>query len=374
MQLRRVPDISLFLSSPSDMQADREVVLSEIRLLSDRLNESGSPKIGVIRWPEDIGANAADYAQAVINSQSSTFELFVGLVGVRMGTPTPRANSGTEEEFDRAIELLYGGHPVQVLMFFSNIPQPPHKIDAYQLMLVKQFRDKTNRLGVLSHTYKDRDELEHFVRVSLAKAYESAIVARKRKSVPRTINAESAKEIPWESVTLGNMHFSRGLAPQWASCRPMPLAGGLGTEVRLSGRIQTSSPYFRLGFKYADCREPVFSTGSVQTPGQNILIHVGKNQDKEAWFLTVYRAGIRLGLDRPLSDLDVSHPVEFCFECGPNGVLRLKLNGATVFETFFQIDGISGLAILAWGDEHEFACDLLDVQLLVRRAVQGGDL
>jgi hypothetical protein len=362
-----ISDIVLFLASPSDMQTDRPTVLDEARALSDRRIARGDPPIRITRWPEDIGAGAADYAQSVINKQSTTFEIFVALIGSRMGTPTPRANSGTEEEFDRAIELEYRGHPVQILLFFSNMPICPDNIDPFQLMLVRYFRDKVSRLGVLFHSYNSLDELRRLFRLSIEKAYDNALAAREAIANHRITTANPSVNCKHERISLGNIHLSRGIAPQWASYLPVALAAYRGASVRLSGQIQSFSPYFRVGFKYADCREPIFSSGSIQTPGQNFLIHLGKNDNSGVWFLTAYRAGIRLDTDLPLRRLDVSRPVGFSLDVGSSGVVRLKLNGETAFETFFQIDGVPALTILAWGDEHDFECHLVDVQLEVFR-------
>jgi hypothetical protein len=48
----------------------------------------------------------------------------------------------------------------------------------------------------------------------------------------------------------------------------------------------------------------VAAAGSVQTVGQNILIHVGKNRDNSAWFATSYGASYRLGADKPLDEIE----------------------------------------------------------------------
>ena len=40
--------------------------------------------------------------------------------------------------------------------------------------------------------------------------------------------------------------------------------------------------------------------------------------------------------------------------------MRLGANGKLLYELFFPVDGIPILAILAWGDEHEFLCEVRD--------------
>jgi hypothetical protein len=362
-------DVLLFLASPSDMQTDRPIVLDEARALSDHCTARGDPSIRITRWPEDIGAGAGEYAQSVINKQSRTFEIFVALIGCRMGTPTPRANSGTEEEFDRSIELVYRGNPVQILLFFSNMPMCPDNIDPYQLMLVRHFRDKVSSLGVLFHTYNSLDDLRRLFRLSIGKAYDDAVAARVATANHKTTPANPSINCKRERVSLGNIHLTKGIAPQWASYRAIPLAAYRGASVTLGGEIQSFSPHFRVGFKYADSREPIFSTGSVQTPGQNVFVHLGKNENSDIWFLTAYRAGIRLDPDLPLGRLDVSGPISFSLEVGSAGVVKLKVGGDTVFETFFQIDSIPVITIVAWGDEHDFECNLFNVQLEVSREI-----
>src|SRR5713226_8808046 len=100
-------EIVLFLSSPRDMQRERDIVISEVRRWNTSRAQRLAPKVQVVRWPEDFAGGAADYPQSVINRQVEMYDIFVGLLGVRLGTPTPRAMSGTEEEFDRAVESSY---------------------------------------------------------------------------------------------------------------------------------------------------------------------------------------------------------------------------------------------------------------------------
>lgn len=50
----------------------------------------------------DIMPGFGSDPQAVINEQiNDDFDIFVGLLKGKFGTPTPRAGSGTEEEFRR---------------------------------------------------------------------------------------------------------------------------------------------------------------------------------------------------------------------------------------------------------------------------------
>jgi Domain of unknown function (DUF4062) len=355
----------VFISSPSGLDDDKSIVVEEIRALSERAALNNSPVVSVVAWPSDIAAGTAGYGQSVINRQTSQFDILVCLVGSRMGTPTPRANSGTEEEFDCAIESILAGRRVQLLVFFSNILVRPQNIDPHQLLLVRAFREKASRLGVLYQTYADHEELRHLFRVSLNEAYErlcenpeeSRYLPRKESLAVRP----QPRMIRLPDVILKK----RGAAPQWADSCLVPLAEYRRQNIRLTWTMKTSSPYFRFGFKYYDSREPLFSAGSVQTVGQNILFHVGKNRENPVWFATSYRASYRLGVDTTLDETAGCTDAGFALEISSTDIVRLSVNGKVLCELFFPIDGIPVVAILAWGDEHEFLCEVHDLALTV---------
>jgi hypothetical protein len=356
---------NVFISSPSGMDEEKAIVTEEITFLSEQAVLNNTPSISVSAWPADIAAGAAAYGQAVINRQSSHFDILVCLIGTRMGTPTPRANSGTEEEFDGAIEAILSGHPVQVLLFFSNLLARPQSIDPHQLLLVRAFREKAGRLGVLYHTFPDHEQLRHLFKISLHEAYQvlSGASMNSRYSPDRETLLASVQ--PQVIRIPDRILRNRITAPQWADSYLIPLAEYRRLNKRLTWSVKTSSPFFRFGFKYYDSREPLFSAGSIQTVGQNILFHVGKNRDNPRWFATAYRASYRLGPDRPLEETIVRTVASFALDISATDVVRFSLDGQTIHELFFPIDGIPILALLGWGDENEFLCEVSDLTLHV---------
>ncbi len=275
-------------------------------------------------------------------------------------TATPRANSGTEEEFDRAIEEVYRGQNIQILLFFSNLPVCIEQIDPYQLLMIKAFRDKTSRLGVLHHPYSSISEFRKRVRVSVEKAYRNVVDGNFQRPLP---TAQPAT--PYKAVSLGSYQFAQTFAPQGAKIYPVPIAEFRGRKLLLTGKLSSQSRYFRFGFKYSDYREPPVSPGTVLTHGQNFLLHVGKNSDSDRWFLAYYRAGIRLDMDRYLKNIDPVKQLYFSLSIDPYGPISLALNSKIVFESFFQVDGIPALALMGWGDEHNFLCHASNLKLTV---------
>ncbi|MYD31374.1 MAG: DUF4062 domain-containing protein, partial [Nitrospira sp. SB0661_bin_20] len=59
----------------------------------------------VVRWETRTTPGFGKDPQDVINKQiSDAYDIFIGIMWTRFGTPTPRAGSGTEEEFLRAYD------------------------------------------------------------------------------------------------------------------------------------------------------------------------------------------------------------------------------------------------------------------------------
>jgi hypothetical protein len=84
---------------------------------------------------------------------------YLGLLGTRFGTPTPRARSGTEEEFEDALARFQkDSRSVRVFFYFKRSADDPFTIDVEQLQKVKSFRDSLAPRGILYRDFRDTTE------------------------------------------------------------------------------------------------------------------------------------------------------------------------------------------------------------------------
>jgi len=150
-----------FVSSPQDVAKERALVtkvLTEINAVYIRDR--------ILVWPvmcENLAHGRGVDPQEVINRQVETYDIFVGILWSRFGTPTKRAGSGTEEEFLQAFRLADRGHPVRFLVF-NRASELPANVDEDQLKRVREFRKLINKSGVLPHDYEDFAEFEELFR------------------------------------------------------------------------------------------------------------------------------------------------------------------------------------------------------------------
>lgn len=162
-------ELDVFVSSPDDVN-DEKIALEEIvsELNNRWINDVGI-RLNLIRWDTYCHPSMGSDPQAIINEQiGDNYDIFMGILWKKFGTPTPRAGSGTVEEFNKAYER-YCENPesVEIMFYFKSTPVSPSELDPTQLGLIKTFRDNLGKQG-LYWTYNSLDEFKMFVRQHLA--------------------------------------------------------------------------------------------------------------------------------------------------------------------------------------------------------------
>jgi hypothetical protein len=91
--------------------------------------------------------------QGVVNRQVGQFDVFIGIMWKRFGTPTGRAESGTDEEFNVALKSWKTTRTPRIMFYFSQAPYTLRSIEeAEQLRKVLQFRRRVEVTESLVNT------------------------------------------------------------------------------------------------------------------------------------------------------------------------------------------------------------------------------
>src|SRR5690349_3882864 len=95
----------VFISSPTDVGEERKAAA---KVIAD-VNESPlSKRLGLscqaFLWERDAIPGITGAIQDEINRQVEDYDVYVGILAKRFGTPSSKAGSGTEEEFERALQ------------------------------------------------------------------------------------------------------------------------------------------------------------------------------------------------------------------------------------------------------------------------------
>ena len=88
----------------------------------------------------------------------------------RYGSPTGRAGSGTEEEFERALARYREDcTSIKIMFYFKDTPIPPSHIDINQLSRINDFRTSLRNAGILYWTFTDLGNFEQQLRIHLSR-------------------------------------------------------------------------------------------------------------------------------------------------------------------------------------------------------------
>jgi len=161
--------VRLFLSSPGDVEPERNKVHSVVAQVDRMVGGLLDVHIEVIDWKTHVAGDMGR-PQEVINRQIGDYDIFVGIMWKRFGTPTGKAGSGTEEEFNIAYKNWERFRRPRILFYFSTAQYTIQNDEEYdQLGRVREFRKKMRDKG-LTREYPTLDDFadllrEHLVRV-----------------------------------------------------------------------------------------------------------------------------------------------------------------------------------------------------------------
>jgi len=162
-------EVRVFISSPADCGDEREAA---VRVL-DEMNRTVGQREGLffqaMRW-EDVPPGLGQSPQTVIDECLGDYNVLVGLMWMRFGTPIPGGvTSGTEHEVQQAIERwIRVGEPRVMFYFKMDSPKDLSAIDPQQLQKVQDFRNRLQATALVQ-TFHGTSEFESKLRIHLNK-------------------------------------------------------------------------------------------------------------------------------------------------------------------------------------------------------------
>ncbi len=167
-----ITSLKVFLSSPGDLNKERSLFGEIIANANKVLAQSDSDiRLELVKWETDTAPSLGKDAQSVVNEQiGDNYDIFVGLMWTRFGTSTPRAGSGTEEEFNLAYKKLKTNpDSIRILFYFKDSsPKSLGQIDPKQFEKVEDFKAQIKREGLVCY-YDSVKEFKELTRKHLIK-------------------------------------------------------------------------------------------------------------------------------------------------------------------------------------------------------------
>lgn len=158
-------NIRIFVSSPDDMRQEREQLSEIVQSMNRSWGHFFKFQFELIGWETHGVPGFGEDAQDVLNKElPDDFEVYIGLMWCRFGTPTGRAGSGTEEEFNNAYARFEKDpKSVRIMFYFKEAQIPLEDIDPDQFGRVRKFRDSLRKKGGLLGTFKTEAEFRGLI-------------------------------------------------------------------------------------------------------------------------------------------------------------------------------------------------------------------
>lgn len=173
-----------FIASPGDTSKERALCDKVIDDINTSMGNFFGFRLETLKWENDVYPAIGEDGQAVINEQiGHDYDIFIGIMYKKFGAPTARAESGTEEEFDRALALYNENPNLSIMFYFNNKASNLTDIDVEQLSKVLDFKKKVKDAGCLYKEYDGHEEFANALRnhlsMLLSKIYGSQAATEK---------------------------------------------------------------------------------------------------------------------------------------------------------------------------------------------------
>lgn len=248
---KQLTHFTIFVGTPSDVASD----VSHIKAIATEVNSlQAECQFDVVHWSEDaVSSMGKGTAQQEIDQQlHRRADVYIFLVHAHLGTPLPSGLTGTEHEFQKALEAIKSDDAVHVALFFNKSPIA-WDTDAEQLKSVQKFKREiiTTQPGNFQE-YSSSDELQAYIRkllMKVARDYSQRGGGDADSSISRAVNRSLSTEFVEgdESDDLGILDFQEIFETKMASS-----SGFLKKLPARQESLNTELNKFTDGLKYID--------------------------------------------------------------------------------------------------------------------------
>jgi hypothetical protein len=164
-------------------------------------------RLDVLRYQEDVYPDIGRPQDIIDKQMPQDFDIHVGIMWRRCGTPTANAPSGTVHEFRQSMKRReLTGRPI-IMFYFSDesAPLPRTKEERNQFNEMMDFRDELEKIG-LKMSYPDRSGFRERVRGGLLRASADVLNRTPAPSLERPKDDASALQVPARMTELAHSY------------------------------------------------------------------------------------------------------------------------------------------------------------------------
>lgn len=183
---KNVTKYSVFIASPSDLQEERIAIEEVTKELNLTFGIKQNIVIELLKWETHSAPGISEiHPQEIINEDiGNEYDIFIGLLWKKFGTPTEKAGSGTEEEFLNAFDrFINKKENIQVLFYFKDaVPKSLKEINASELIKIENFKTDLSEKKALYWEFDTCENLKNFLRIHIPKRITNLIENSDKKT------------------------------------------------------------------------------------------------------------------------------------------------------------------------------------------------
>jgi hypothetical protein len=250
----------VMIASPSDLSEERQAVTEAIHEWNAQHAVAESTVLLPVKWETHAKPESGVRPQESINRQLvRSCDVLIGMFWTKLGTSTGVAESGTAEEINK---FVAAGKPA--MLYFSNRPVDPNKINLKQLERLKKFKDATYKKALIG-SFSDVDGLRRTVLKDLVR---QVIDLRSRARSVGRVKLDEASQL----TDLILVHRRHKITPE-----QFELYRKLLEPRRRAGKSGPKTP------------NPI--TGLFFDDGAAVSATIDKDEPKQGWSCTIDFAG-----------------------------------------------------------------------------------
>ncbi|SHJ26080.1 hypothetical protein SAMN04488096_1243 [Mesonia phycicola] len=184
--MKEIKEINLFISCPGDIQDELNSIEVIVKEINKTIGKISNFVIQIVHWNEDTYTDIGEDGQEIINDQIE-YDILIGILWMRLGTPTKRDKSGTVEEINRAIE---NKEKQQLIYFKTATPINLNSINTSELNQVMEFKKELSN-KILYKEFESIEKFETLFRLNLSSLIKDKFIDEK-KSVQNPTKIDSS--------------------------------------------------------------------------------------------------------------------------------------------------------------------------------------
>jgi len=168
---KEIRQINVFVSCPSDVESEKQIVKDVCGQITDVLSLSRSVQVKVIEWRKDvIPLITGEGAQSVIDKQIAEYDydIYIGIFWKRFGDKKSDGFTPTEGEFEDAFKRMKETKRPIIKVYFKTenfYPMSLYEVDQFGEVI--KFREKIKGHGLYDE-FKDKEEFREKIFKSLS--------------------------------------------------------------------------------------------------------------------------------------------------------------------------------------------------------------